>query len=49
MVAIRAVLTEKAGEPVFCHDMGIMEFAYFDTSQVGGLMIELLHSKAGNN
>jgi hypothetical protein len=22
--------------------MGVMEFAYFDTSEVGGLMIELL-------
>jgi catechol 2,3-dioxygenase-like lactoylglutathione lyase family enzyme len=42
MEAIKAVFTEKVGEPVFSRDMGIMEFAYFDTSEVGGLMIEFL-------
>jgi predicted enzyme related to lactoylglutathione lyase len=40
--AIKAAFTEKVGEPVFSRDMGIMEFAYFDTSEVGGLMIEFL-------
>jgi methylmalonyl-CoA/ethylmalonyl-CoA epimerase len=40
--AIKAVFTEKVGEPIFSRDMGIMEFAYFDTSEVGGLMIEFL-------
>jgi catechol 2,3-dioxygenase-like lactoylglutathione lyase family enzyme len=40
--AMKAVFTEKVGEPVFCRDMGVMEFAYFDTSEVGGLMIEFL-------
>ncbi len=49
MAGMKALFIEKAGEPVFCHDMGVMEFAYFDTSQIGGLMIELLHSKIPNN
>jgi len=35
----------KGFEPVFHHDMVVMEFAYFDTSIVGGLMLELLHWK----
>jgi catechol 2,3-dioxygenase-like lactoylglutathione lyase family enzyme len=48
MEAIKAVFTEKVGEPVFYRDMGIMEFAYFDTSEVGGLMIEFLCFKNGN-
>jgi len=42
MDAMKAVFTEKVGEPVFQRDMGVMEFAYFDTSEVGGLMIEFL-------
>jgi 4-hydroxyphenylpyruvate dioxygenase-like putative hemolysin len=29
-------------EPVFHRDMVVMEFAYFDTSVFGGLMLELL-------
>ena len=35
----------KGFEPIFHHDMGAMEFAYFDTSMIGGLMLELLHWK----
>ena len=46
--AVKAVYTEKVGEPVFSRDMGIMEFAYFDTSEVGGLMIEFLCFRSGN-
>jgi hypothetical protein len=30
---------------VFCSDMGVMEFAYYDTSDAGGLMLEFLHNK----
>ena len=48
MEAMRAVFTEKVGEPVFYRHMGIMEFAYYDTSEVGGLMIEFLCFKNGN-
>ncbi len=32
-------------EPIFHHDMVVMDFAYFDTSLFGGLMLELLHWK----
>ena len=46
--AIKAVFTEKVGEPIFSRDMGIMEFAYFDTSEVGGLMIEFLCFRNGS-
>ena len=35
----------KGFEPVFHHDMVVMDFAYFDTSMFGGLMLELLHWK----
>jgi catechol 2,3-dioxygenase-like lactoylglutathione lyase family enzyme len=35
----------KGYEPVFHHDMGVVEFAYFDTSMFGGLMLELLRWK----
>jgi methylmalonyl-CoA/ethylmalonyl-CoA epimerase len=48
MDAMKTLFTEKVGEPVFHRDMGIMEFAYFDTSEVGGLMIEFLCFKNGN-
>src|SRR5512136_1536556 len=27
-------------QPVFHHDMGVMEFAYYDTSGIGGVMTE---------
>ena len=46
--AVKAVYTEKVGEPIFSRDMGIMEFAYFDTSEVGGLMIEFLCFRNGS-
>ncbi len=36
---------DKGFEPVFHHDMIVMDFAYFDTSTLGGLMLELLHWK----
>jgi methylmalonyl-CoA/ethylmalonyl-CoA epimerase len=42
MQAMKAVFTEKVGEPIFYRDMGVMEFAYYDTSEIGGLMIEFL-------
>ena len=48
MEAMKAVFAEKVGEPIFHRDMGIMEFAYYDTSEVGGLMIEFLCFKKGN-
>jgi hypothetical protein len=49
MEAMKAVFAEKVGEPVFSRDMGVMEFAYFDTSEVGGLMIEFLCFKNGDD
>ncbi len=48
MAAMKAVFTDKVGEPIFHRDMGIMEFAYYDTSEVGGLMIEFLCFKSGS-
>ena len=48
MEAMKAAFSKKVGEPVFWRDMGIMEFAYFDTSEVGGLMIEFLYFRDGN-
>jgi len=36
---------DKGFEPIFQHDMVVMEFAYFDTSIPGGLMLELLRWK----
>jgi catechol 2,3-dioxygenase-like lactoylglutathione lyase family enzyme len=48
MEAVKSVFTEKVGEPVFYRDMGVMEFAYFDTSEVGGLMIEFLCFRDAN-
>ena len=35
----------KGFEPVFHGDMVVMQFAYFDTSMFGGLMLELLDWK----
>lgn len=43
MDAAKAAFRRKGREPVFSRDMGVMEFAYFDTSEAGGLMIEFLH------
>jgi 4-hydroxyphenylpyruvate dioxygenase-like putative hemolysin len=48
MAAMKAVFAGKVGEPIFHRDMGIMEFAYYDTSEVGGLMIEFLCFKKGS-
>ena len=48
MAAMKAVFADKVGEPIFHRDMGIMEFAYYDTSEVGGLMIEFLCFKKGS-
>jgi 4-hydroxyphenylpyruvate dioxygenase-like putative hemolysin len=48
MAAMKAAFTDKVGEPIFHRDMGIMEFAYYDTSEVGGLMIEFLCFKSGS-
>lgn len=46
MGAWKAQFAARGFEPVFHRDMGVMEFAYFDTSMVGGLMLELLHWKS---
>jgi len=45
MDAWKRQFAAKGFEPVFHHDMVVMEFAYFDTSMFGGLMLELLHWK----
>lgn len=45
MEAAKAAFLGKGREPVFCRDMGVMEFAYYDTSDAGGLMLEFLHNK----
>lgn len=41
MPAWKAQFAEQGLEPIFHQDMGFMEFAYFDTSYFGGLMLEL--------
>jgi methylmalonyl-CoA/ethylmalonyl-CoA epimerase len=43
--AAKAAFRSKGLEPVFCRDMGVMEFAYYDTAEAGGLMLEFLHNK----
>lgn len=45
MNAWKAQFAARGFEPVFHRDMGVMEFAYFDTSAIGGLMLELLQWK----
>ncbi|TAK53038.1 MAG: hypothetical protein EPO25_11955 [Gammaproteobacteria bacterium] len=45
LLAWKARFAARGLEPVFHHDMGVMEFAYFDTAAVGGLMLELLRWK----
>jgi catechol 2,3-dioxygenase-like lactoylglutathione lyase family enzyme len=42
MDAWKKEFSAKGFEPVFHRDMVVMEFAYFDTSMFGGLMLELL-------
>ncbi len=46
MGAWKSNFAAKGFEPVFHHDMVVMEFAYFDTSMFGGLMLELLQWKS---
>ena len=41
----KARFAARGFEAVFHRDMGVMEFAYFDTSAVGGVMLELLQWK----
>ena len=41
--AMKAEFLARGLEPVFYHDMVVMEFAYYDTSEVGGVMTELLY------
>ena len=43
MEATKADFAERGYQPIFYHDMVVMEFAYYDTSEIGGLMTELLH------
>jgi hypothetical protein len=43
MESVKARFAEKVGDPVFSCDMGVMEFAYYDTSEIGGLMLEFLY------
>jgi methylmalonyl-CoA/ethylmalonyl-CoA epimerase len=43
MESAKAEFIKKGRQPLFHRDMGVMEFAYFDTSEAGGLMIEFLH------
>lgn len=45
MDAMKAEFAKKGFEPVFQRDMEVMEFAYFDTSEFGGLMTEFLFYK----
>ena len=42
MEAWKKEFSAKGFEPIFHRDMVVMEFAYFDTSMFGGLMLELL-------
>lgn len=46
MKAARAAFAARGFEPVFYHDMKVMEFAYFDTSAIGGVWVEFLYWKA---
>lgn len=43
MDTAKADFLKKGRQPIFQRDMGVMEFAYYDTSEAGGLMIEFLH------
>jgi len=45
MAAWKKDFAARGFEPVFHRDMVVMEFAYFETSEVGGLMLELLQWK----
>jgi len=45
MEAMKAEFAAAGLQPVFYHDMVVMEFAYYDTSGIGGVMTELLYYK----
>jgi len=45
MEAMKAEFADRGLQPVFYHDMIVMEFAYYDTSEIGGIMTELLYYK----
>lgn len=45
MDAMKAEFAAAGLQPVFHHDMGVMQFAYYDTSAIGGVMTELLYYK----
>lgn len=45
MEAMKAEFADRGLQPIFYHDMVVMEFAYYDTSEIGGLMTELLYYK----
>ncbi len=42
MAAAKAHFTELGIEPIWYQDMGFMEFVYFDTTKVGGTMVEFI-------
>jgi len=43
MEAMKAEFAKRGYQVVFQHDMVVMEFAYYDTSEIGGLMTEVLY------
>jgi methylmalonyl-CoA/ethylmalonyl-CoA epimerase len=45
MEAMKAEFAAAGLKPIFYHDMVVMEFAYYDTSEIGGVMTELLYYK----
>jgi methylmalonyl-CoA/ethylmalonyl-CoA epimerase len=45
MEAMKAEFAAAGLQPVFYHDMVVMQFAYYDTSRIGGVMTELLYYK----
>lgn len=45
MEAAKAGFAAAGLQPIFHHDMVVMEFAYYDTSAIGGVMTELLYYK----
>ena len=45
MKAAKAEFAAAGLQLVFHNDMGVMEFAYYDTSAIGGVMTELIHFK----
>ena len=42
MAAGKAYFAAKGIEPIYHQDMEFMEFAYFDTSEAGGTMVEFI-------